>query len=121
MITFLKVTAKGGKSFGSLQMIYEVWLNGQISQNWEWIGANGTDDGGTWEWTRSDTGQVSIELTSNIHKQIVSRLFAERWNEGTFPPLTPWFSASSPYEWDNKLEHYGPTGTQRQIAVWLPK
>jgi hypothetical protein len=72
MITFLKVTAKGGKPLGSLQMIYEVWANGEVSQNWEWIGANGTDDGGTWEWITSNTGRISIELTSNLYKLTVS-------------------------------------------------
>ncbi len=107
MISFLKVTAKSGKPLGSLQMKYEVWAGGQVSQNWEWIGANGTDDGGTSEWIRSDTGRVSIELTSNLYKLIVSRLFAERWNDGTFPPLMAWFTAPSPYEWNNQLEYYG--------------
>lgn len=121
MISFLKVTAKSGKPLGSLQMIYEVWTGGQISQNWEWVGANGTSDGGTWEWTISDKGLVSIELNSNLYKLTVSRLFAERWNDGTFPPLTPWFTAPSPYEWNNELEYYGTNGTQRQYAVWLPK
>ncbi len=120
MIAFLKVTANG-KSLGSLQMIYEVWAGGQVSQNWEWIGGNGTDDGGTWEWIKSDTRKIGIELTSNLYKLIVSRLFAERWNDGTFPPLTPWFTAPSMYEWDNQLEYYGTDGTQRQFAVWLPK
>lgn len=121
MNTFLKVTAKG-KSLGSLQMMYEVWANGQVSQNWEWIGVNGTNDGGTWQWTKSDTGRTSIELSSNLYQLTVSRLFASRWNGGAFPPHAPWFTEpSSPYEWENVLEYYGTDGTQQLFAVWLPK
>ena len=97
MISFLKVTATD-KPLGSLQMIFEVWASGQVSQNWEWIGANGTDAEETWLWTRSETGRVSIEMTSNLYKLTVSRLFAERWNDGTFPPHMTWFTTHPPYE-----------------------
>jgi hypothetical protein len=121
MIVFIKVTAKGGKSLGSLQMIYEVWAGGQVSQNWEWIGGNGTADGGTWEWMTGESGKVGIELNSNLYKRIVSRLFAERWNNKAFPPLPPWFTAPAVYEWNNELEYYGTDGTQRQFAVWIPQ
>lgn len=121
MFSFLKVTAKSKKPLGTLQMKYEVWANGEVSQNWEWIGANGTNDGGTWQWTRSETGIVSIELTSNLYKLIVSRLFASRWNNGAFPPHTPWFTDWSPYDWENTLEYYGMDGTQLLYAIWLPK
>lgn len=116
MIVFLKVTSQSGKPFGSLQMIYEVWPGGQISQNWEWIGANGTDDGGTWEWNKADSfGKVSVALNSNRNSRVISRMFAGRWNNGTFPPLTPWFVDSDVYDWENYLEHYGPDGNQSEL------
>ena len=122
MIVFLKVTSRNGKPFGSLQMIYEVWPGGQVSQNWEWIGANGTDDGGTWEWNKADSsGKVSVALNSNRYSRVVSRMFSDKWNNGTFPPLTPWFVDSDAYDWENYLEHYGPDGNQLNYAVWTPK
>jgi len=102
-------------------MIYEIWPNGAVSKNWEWIGANGTDDGGTWEWNKTIDGRVSVSMNSNTHKLIVARLYAERWNGGTFPPPGPWFVASSPYEWNNLLEYYGPQANRRLSAVWQPQ
>jgi hypothetical protein len=121
MITFLKVTTEGNsKPLGILQMIYEVWPGGQVSKNWEWIGTNGTDDGGTWDWEKSLSGKVSIALDSNLVTGIVGRLLAERWNERTFPPPAPWFIAPDPYEWHNILEYYGRNRTQQLSALWLP-
>jgi hypothetical protein len=122
MIVFLNVTSYNGKPFGTLQMTYFPPVGEIVSQGWEWIGANATNDGGTWEWNKDEqTFKVSVALTSNLHKRIVSRMFAQRWNQGSFPPLTPWFIAPNAYDWDNELEHYGADGNQRYIAIWTPK
>ncbi len=120
MNVFLKVFRKN-QSLGTLQMVYEKWKGGQISQNWEWIGGNGTDDGGTWKWAKDDLGKVCIYLDSNVYKLIVATLYAERWNDGVFPPHTPWFVAASPYEWDNYLDYYGTKQNMYITANWLPK
>lgn len=121
-VTFLKVlTRSDNKMLGTLTMHYWVGPQGQISQGWEWVGVNASTDGGKWYWVKTDSGKVSVALESGVYNRVVSNMYAERWNNGAFPPNAPWFVEADPYDWENELHHYGPNGSAHFIAIWLPK
>jgi hypothetical protein len=121
-VVYIKVSRRSGVWLGTLQVLQIVAPKGKTSNLWEWIGANDSQDSGTFEWRKNDTtGRVRAELTSGIYKRVVADLFAEKWNNGPTPPFVPWFADPDLYEWDNMLQYYGKDGTINLDAIWFLK
>jgi hypothetical protein len=96
MSRFLLSIADGtGESHGTLEIDYDVWSNGEASQNWEWMGGPENSDGGTWEWGKGPGNGIAMNLTSNLSHQLIGVLHASKWENGPIPPLVPWFAPAA--------------------------
>lgn len=102
----LSLSTGGGESLGTLEIDHDVWSNGEVSQNWEWMGGPENSDGGTWEWVKGGSGNdVHMRLTSNLSHQLIGVLHASKWDNGPIPALVPWF-APAPGETGNVFTYF---------------
>ena len=62
-VSFLKVS-KGKQRFGTLEIHAQVWPDGSVNFGWEWVGGPEGTDGGPFDWVRSLSSFVELELTS---------------------------------------------------------
>jgi hypothetical protein len=90
MIVYLQITDDVKRQrHGTLEIHYQRYGD-DITFGWEWYGGPDGTDGGPADWVLDGTN-VTLDLESS-DTGMRGSLGSFRWNKGSVPPKSPWFS-----------------------------